>query len=187
MSVVGPLVLLVSVGWVIVTLLTVAAATFAVLAWRRPTTATTAATVGLTVVALLVAALLPVPSPGFVALLVTVAALVLSVAGGSAVTRAVLDRVAFDEAEGAHGGLVAADGRERLRGGAVIGLLERVAVTGAIVAGFPEALAVVIAIKGVGRFSELETGAVRERFIVGTLTSWVWAASAAGIVLLVRT
>ena len=93
----------------------------------------------------------------------------IAVAGGSPVTRAVLDRVTFDEPEGAHGGLLASDGRELLRGGEVIGLLERFAVAGAIIAGFPDALAVVIAIKGVGRFTELETGAVRERFIVGTL------------------
>ena len=59
-------------------------------------------------------------------------------------------------------------------------------MAGAIVAGFPEALAVIIAIKGVGRFTELETGAVRERFIVGTLASWIWAAAVAGIVLLAR-
>ncbi|MGN6742833.1 MAG: hypothetical protein ACTHJL_05980, partial [Amnibacterium sp.] len=124
------------------------------------------------------------PSP-FTAV-VTVAALVIAVAGGSPVTRSVLDRVHFDEPEGAHGGLIAADGRELLRGGEVIGLLERLAVAGAIVAGFPEALAVIIAIKGVGRFTELETGAVRERFIVGTLASWIWAVAAAALVLLTR-
>ena len=73
-----------------------------------------------------------------------------------------------------------------LRGGEVIGLLERLAVAGAIIAGVPEALAVIIAIKGVGRFTELTEGAARERFIVGTLGSWIWAAAAAGLVLLTR-
>ena len=84
-----------------------------------------------------------------------------------------------------HGGIVVGE-RELLRGGEVIGLLERLAVAGAIITGFPEALAVIIAIKGVGRFTELENGAVRERFIVGTLGSWIWAAAAAGPVLLTR-
>lgn len=179
-------VILESVGWILVTLFSLAAAVVSVVARRRSAPALTVATIVLTLLALLTAAALTSPVPALVAVLVTVAALVLAVAGGSVVTRAVLDRVAFDEPEGAHGGLVAADGRERLRGGEVIGLLERLAVAGTIVAGFPEGLAVVIAIKGVGRFSELETSAVRERFLVGTLTSWVWAATAAGIVLLVR-
>lgn len=179
-------VIVMSVGWILVSLFVVAAAVTSGIAWRRPEPALTVATVVLTVLALLTAAALPGPVPALVAVLVTVGALVVAVAGGSVVTRAVLDRVAFDEPEGAHGGLVAADGRERLRGGEVIGLLERIAVAGTIVAGFPEGLAVVVAIKGVGRFSELETSAVRERFLVGTLTSWVWAAAAAGIVLLVR-
>jgi hypothetical protein len=174
------------VGWILVSLFTVGAAVVAGIARRRPAAVLTVATVVLTLLALLTGAALSAPAAAPVTALVTVAALVLAVAGGSVITRAVLDRVSFDEPEGTHGGLVAADGRERLRGGEVIGLLERLAVAGAIVAGFPEALAVIIAIKGVGRFTELETGAVRERFIVGTLTSWVWAATAAGIVLLVR-
>jgi hypothetical protein len=174
------------VGWSLLLLLVVAAAVTAVLTWRRRSRAMTIATVALTIVALVVAALPVAPAPPLVTAVVTIGALVTAVAGGSPVTRAVLDRVTFDEPEGAHGGLLAADGRELLRGGEVIGLLERIAVAGAIVAGFPEALAVIIAIKGVGRFTELETGAVRERFIVGTLASWIWAAAAAGVVLLTR-
>ena len=182
----GPLLALAVGGWSLLTLLVVAAAVAAVLARRSRRTAVLSTTVGLTVLALIVAALPPAGAPAAFATAITIGALVIAVAGGSPVTRAVLDRVTFDEPEGAHGGLLAADGRELLRGGEVIGLLERFAVAGAIIAGFPEALAVIIAIKGVGRFTELETGAVRERFIVGTLASWIWAAAAAGIVLLVR-
>lgn len=69
-----------------------------------------------------------------------------------------------------------------LRGGMWIGVLERVAVTGAIVAGAPEAVAIVIAIKGLGRYPELRheagdmAGRAAERFIVGTLASFIWAA-----------
>ena len=65
-----------------------------------------------------------------------------------------------------------------LRGGTWIGVLERLAITGTILVGYPEAIAVVIAIKGLGRFPELRaaTGATAsERFIIGTLTSFCWA------------
>lgn len=68
---------------------------------------------------------------------------------------------------------------EVLRGGTTIGILERIAIAGAIVAGFPEAVAVVIAIKGVGRFSELAASEAKERFIIGTLASFVWASACA--------
>lgn len=67
---------------------------------------------------------------------------------------------------------------EVLRGGSWIGILERLAITGSILVGYPAAIAVVIAIKGLGRFPELHmaTG-VSERFIIGTLTSALWAAA----------
>jgi hypothetical protein len=68
---------------------------------------------------------------------------------------------------------------EVLRGGTTIGVLERLAIAGAIIAGFPEAIAVVIAIKGVGRFSELAAAEAKERFIIGTLASFVWACACA--------
>ena len=69
-----------------------------------------------------------------------------------------------------------------LRGGRWIGVLERLAITGAILSGYPEAVAVVIAIKGLGGYPELrgrtgeDSSAASERFIVGTLASFVWAA-----------
>lgn len=72
-----------------------------------------------------------------------------------------------------------AEAVEVLRGGTTIGLLERIAIAGAIVAGFPEAIAIVIAIKGVGRFSELAASEAKERFIIGTLASFVWACACA--------
>ena len=68
---------------------------------------------------------------------------------------------------------------EVLRGGTTIGVLERLAIAGSIVAGFPEAVAVIIAIKGVGRFSELAAPEAKERFIIGTLASFVWAGACA--------
>lgn len=83
----------------------------------------------------------------------------------------------------------AADGdvREVLRGGMWIGILERVGLTAAILAGRFELAAVVVAIKALGRYPEIrENPAVSERFIIGTLTSLLVAAAcgAAGLVVL---
>ncbi|WP_425953574.1 hypothetical protein [Xylanimonas sp. McL0601] len=65
-----------------------------------------------------------------------------------------------------------------LAGGVWIGLLERGAITLSILAGFPEGVAVVVAIKGLGRVYELrDRPAARERFVVGTLASVVWSAA----------
>ena len=67
-----------------------------------------------------------------------------------------------------------------LRGGLVIGILERLAVAGAVLAAEPVAIAYVVAIKGLGRYAELkETPAAAERFIIGTLTSMLWAVGVA--------
>lgn len=69
---------------------------------------------------------------------------------------------------------------EVLRGGLLIGCLERAAVAVAILAGQPVAIAYVVAIKGLGRYPELkDTPAASERFIIGTLASMLWAASVA--------
>src|SRR4051794_20743213 len=70
-----------------------------------------------------------------------------------------------------------------LRGGTWIGILERLLITGGILVGMPEVVAVVIAIKGLGRYPELRDadpelrGGVAERFIIGTLTSFLVAAA----------
>jgi hypothetical protein len=69
-----------------------------------------------------------------------------------------------------------------LRGGAIIGVLERLGVCLAILAGQPVAIAYIVAVKGLGRFAELkETPVAAERFIIGTLTSMLWAAGTAAI------
>lgn len=74
----------------------------------------------------------------------------------------------------------AAPKTEVLRGGLLIGFLERAAVTVAILTGQPVAIAYVVAIKGLGRYPELkDTPAASERFIIGTLASMLWAASVA--------
>ena len=46
-----------------------------------------------------------------------------------------------------------------LRGGLVIGVLERFAITGGLLAGRPEVVGVVLAIKGLGRYPELRNAA----------------------------
>lgn len=85
-----------------------------------------------------------------------------------------------DGDDGEHGGIVVpVEGtrkhHEVLRGGWVIGYLERIAVIAAVALGRFEIIAAVIAVKGLGRFTELDNAVARERFIIGTLTSLTWA------------
>jgi hypothetical protein len=63
-----------------------------------------------------------------------------------------------------------------LRGGAWLGVLERLAITGALLAGYPYGIAIVVAIKGLGRYAELRDQPIAsERFVVGTLASLIWS------------
>ena len=77
-----------------------------------------------------------------------------------------------------------------LRGGAWVGYLERAAISATLLAGWPEGMALVLAVKGVGRYPELvgpasvETHAP-ETFIIGTLASVLWAAACAGAAVLI--
>ncbi|GAA3559914.1 hypothetical protein GCM10022197_14250 [Microlunatus spumicola] len=72
-----------------------------------------------------------------------------------------------------------------LRGGAWIGVLERLALLGTLLAGFPAGLVAVVAVKAFARYPELKTaqatGAI-ERFIIGTFASLGWAALCTGVV-----
>ncbi len=73
-----------------------------------------------------------------------------------------------------------------LHGGAWIGALERIAIAGSLLAGFPEGAAVALGLKSLGRYPELRDAAAAERFIIGTFTSALWACccGAVGIELL---
>lgn len=71
-----------------------------------------------------------------------------------------------------------------LRGGLWIGLLERAAIVGTLWAGWPEGIAIVMAIKGLGRFSELKDHRAAEQFILGTFASGLVAAGSYGLGLL---
>jgi hypothetical protein len=75
---------------------------------------------------------------------------------------------------------------EVLRGGAWIGVLERTAIAGTVLAGWQEGLAVLIAVKGLGRFNELKAPVAAERFIIGTLASGLWAIACVGVAVLLR-
>jgi hypothetical protein len=116
----------------------------------------------------------------------------LAIAGGGPVVLLTLRLATADSRSGSHGGImVAGTSRpatggapsaigqpiEVLRGGTTIGVLERIATAGALMSGLPEGIAVVVAIKGVGRFSELASPEARERFIIGTLASLAWSAA----------
>ena len=117
--------------------------------------------------------------------LVVLAGLLAVVGGGPVTTRifAIVDRAD-------HGRQTLDEAGQVLRGGAWIGGLERLAVFAGLAAGFPEGVAVVLALKGVGRFPDLRSdttgGAATERFIIGTFASVLWAAGCAGTVALVR-
>jgi len=112
--------------------------------------------------------------------LVLAVTLLLSIGGGGPLTSTVfglVDGHTADDRSMAHAGTV-------LRGGAWIGSLERAAVFATLVAGWPEGLAVVLGVKGLGRYPELRNGdssGTAERFIVGTFTSVLWAVSCAGV------
>jgi hypothetical protein len=93
--------------------------------------------------------------------------------GGGPVCAAVLHRVD-------HGGPIEQAGKV-LRGGAWIGAMERVAIFATLIAGWPEGLAVVLAMKGLGRYPELKQPGVPERFIIGSFTSVLWAIGCAGV------
>jgi hypothetical protein len=71
-----------------------------------------------------------------------------------------------------------------LTGGAWIGALERIAVITTLLARWPEGLALVLAVKGLGRYPELRSAdqpGTAERFIIGPFASALWAAACAGI------
>jgi hypothetical protein len=108
--------------------------------------------------------------------LVTLLAGVVAVAGGGLVTTQVFALVDADTG--------IRDAGDVLRGGAWIGALERLAVFATLVVGWGPGIAVVLAVKGLGRYPELrnqeETGAA-ERFIIGTFTSVLWAAACAAL------
>ena len=73
-----------------------------------------------------------------------------------------------------------------LGAGLWIGVLERTAVFVSLVAAFPEGIAIALAVKGFGLYPDSAPPAPRERFIIGTFASVLWATACAGVILLTR-
>lgn len=162
---------------------------------RAPATAPLLVAAGLVVVSLIVVVISPLNVPTLMGLMIALLGTAVAVLGGDPVTRRILAIATHGSVrDGESGGILLraqtsdpsdADGpgvtgaapevREVMRGGATIGYLERVSVVVALIAGFPEALAIIVAVKGVGRFSELAAPESRERFIIGTMSSLLWA------------
>ncbi len=173
-----------------------------------PPSATIVHAVGLTILlglagATAVVAATAGPAAGFPAAAATVIAAVAAVTGGGPVVRAVLklggvranptptpdpespdDTEAPDDADTEQ-----SDPNEvgPLRGGRVIGHLERLAVVTTLMAGWPEGLAIILAVKSLARYPELRAPQASEQFIMGTFASVLWAIGLAGIAHLVTT
>ena len=121
----------------------------------------------------------PIDSPlGVVSLDLAIAlagALVFLVESGNVIVRASL-----------RGGVVAAEATNALKGGRIIGPLERVLVFALTLTGAFTLLAAVLAAKGIVRFPEIsrdhDGGDRAEYFLVGSLVSWVVALGAAFLI-----
>lgn len=138
---------------------------------------------------------------------VTVAA---AVVGGSPIVTAVFDVARRD-------GTPHPDGPPGpLHGGLTIGVLERTAVAASVLTGWPEGIAIVLAVKGLARYPELRSDdataqdetvhddelphdpspsgansasatSASEQFIIGTFTSVMWAVAVCGVGYLLTT
>ncbi len=167
-----------------------AALTLVTVALRRPTIVLLAVAGGLVVLCFLTVSILPYNVPLLFGAALAVLGVALSVLGGNPFSRWALAAADGGRTkEGTRGGILVELMAEReqpheeeiLRGGTAIGYLERSAVALGILAGFPAVIAILVALKGIGRFTELATPAARERFIVGTLASLLWASTVAGM------
>ncbi|WP_438856395.1 hypothetical protein [Agromyces sp. M3QZ16-3] len=182
-----------AVGWAVIVVALGASAVLSVLAYLRPRPIHLWPAAGTLALAIVAASTVPDDVPMVAAPLVGLLGMVVAVFGGSPAAATALQlAMGSSTPPGAHGGIlvavrsdvptpagVAPARREVLRGGLTIGVLERLASAGTIIAGFPEGLAIVVAVKGVGRFTELEAPEARERFIIGTFASLIWACAAA--------
>ncbi len=135
------------------------------------------------------------PADGVGARIAQVAAVIAAVTGGGAVVRSVLFLGGVDPwrsdngAPGTHTDGQDGDGIDEvdavsaappLRGGRVIGFLERGAVAVTLIIGWPEGLAIILAVKGLARYPELREAHAGEQFIIGTFGSVLYAVAVAG-------
>ena len=182
-----------AIAWSALMLFLTAAAALSVLAFLRPRTAYLWFAGGSLAVALLAAAAISEPSErvGFGPLVTILAFTAAVFGGGPAASTALNVAMRGTVAPGLHGGIIVADRLtpEQQRQGVVAGARHEVLRGGGVAPppvakqnGFPEGLAIVVAVKGVGRFTELEAPEARERFIIGTFASLIWACAAALVV-----
>ncbi|AZG44361.1 hypothetical protein [Gordonia insulae] len=135
------------------------------------------------------------PARGVGVVVVACAAMIAAVGGGGYVVRLVLWAGGADTRERARDSATgdgehvpdaeSESGTEAeagpLRGGRVIGYLERAAVAATLLAGWPEGLAVILAVKSLARYPELRAPHAGEQFIMGTFASVLWATAMAGV------
>lgn len=159
-------------------------------AHRRPRTTPLLTAAILITASLLAVAIVPARVSLAFAIALAVVGAAVATLGGDPAARSVLTFASSSMVrEGPNGGILlrtptmtTEPAAEVMRGGVTIGYLERAAVALAIIVGYPEAIAVVVAIKGIARFTELGTPEARERFIIGTLASLGWACVVAATV-----
>jgi hypothetical protein len=182
-----------ALAWTVIVGSLAIAAVFSGLAYHRPRPPYLYVAGGAVVVALVAGSTTGADAPPVAAPLIALLGMTVAIFGGSPAAATALQlAMGGSAAPGAHGGIlvpvrsdeprepgIMPPRREVLRGGLTIGVLERIGGAGSIIAGFPEGLAIVVAIKGVGRFTELEAPEARERFIIGTFASLTWACAAA--------
>lgn len=184
-----------AVAWGLAILLMLAGLAAAIVAsmTRRPALALFAVIpVGLGLLRLCFGLVIPPPDHA-IPVIAALAAASLAIFAGNPITTSVLNYAdsrggAQPLRDGQHGGIIieslvdgAGGQREVLRGGTTIGYLERLVLVAAVAVGHWEIIGALIAIKGLGRFSELDTPETRERFIIGTLVSLVWAGACAAL------
>ncbi|SDU47946.1 hypothetical protein [Jiangella alkaliphila] len=115
------------------------------------------------------------------------AAVVAAITGGSLVATALLfvadpNEGVLDDDDTTGDASAHVSDPQTLRGGTSIGALERLGVAITLLAGWPEGVAVVLGIKGIGRYPALRRPVAAERFIIGSLASILWAACVVGVV-----
>ncbi|MGP6172012.1 hypothetical protein ACTU6U_09460 [Microbacterium sp. A196] len=134
--------------------------------------------------------------PIYIGALIAVLGIAAATIGGNPFTRRALDIATGKRVRETEDGgilIIAAQAsdpesaRTLMRGGTVIGYLERVAMVISVAVGFPEAIAAIIAVKGIGRFPELAEPEARERFIIGTVASLLWAGVIGAVIRLALT
>lgn len=150
-----------------------------------PAVHATLAILGLAAVAVLVAVGLTTTIDGaWLQVLVGAAATIVGTAHGSSTVvtvfrvadpphRRTLDRLGTPAA---HATADLAPPAGTMRGGAMIGVLERAATIVALACAQPGVIAAIVAVKAIGRFGELDGPVMRERFLVGSLASLAVAA-----------